>query len=272
MLAVQAPLFGGTCAPRAVGFGQDYPPLFESSGRPREDGCQILVSDLSAACQNYLTVAPNLSSQSVTSLALASTLQGGTSVPVSGVSFARLDSSSGARIPLAGPSLPTWDSAAGICRNVLSRAVIDVTYSIEAREIQAATATILYDDAEAAVDGSGVMRQEFVVRWMQGSETAVRYVSGSPGYIGGYPLRAGTEVVSGDRRAVSEFEAGLPFLGPAPDGSCSEAAASAAAFGRNASVTCWTPMTLAELNSMCQFPGAAPLPTRFLRGLFAPQG
>ena len=268
VLTVPSPGVGGSCVPRAVGFGMNVP----ADGINGPEACETFVSDLATACASFATVAPALSSSRVEELRLSANLRDSDpSVQVGATAFLKVDAATGAT-SAASRASPAWDDASRTCRDVMLGADLTVQYSLGGRSIEAATATVTYVDVTAAADGSARVPQRFSAQWRQAGEVSVREVSGNPGYVVGYPLRAGLLTESGARRAVNVFDGGLPFPGASPAGACDEDAAAAVSFGSNAVRSCALSLTAAELEALCTSPPAAPEVTRYARGLFAPAG
>ena len=169
----------------------------------------------------------------------------------------------------------TFNATACACNNTLTSAhfqfITDGAGSITDVQVQLVLAEIA---PTASCTATGVVPFTITASWTSSSTTTgsvsannatPRQRSGSPGYLIGAPVLAGSATTVGAKSAVAAVQRGLTVLGPAADGSCaaSASAASQAAvlFGQDLRISCIEQLSDAQLQAQC---ASAALPTSSL--------
>ena len=168
----------------------------------------------------------------------------------------------------------TYDAATDVCEFAVAEAHFTVTHT-GAGSISAVSVDLVYTDAIGAEGaqwntnaGTGVvpsvdpnsLRQKFSVTFVKSGSAAVPK-SGSPGYVVGAPLLAGTVTVdpaaSSAKEAVSRLVDGLPVPAAGLDGHCGANYKSPVRFGVSQSSSCAVPLTLSGLQAFCEGTGSS---------------
>ena len=265
--------FSGVCGyTNVVGFGLPLPSAIEEDAAE----CDVPLTNLATACTGSTLSSENL----INNLRVADTKGSSPTYiapTVSSMKYrARVGGNEQTLTAVTGVTSPaaTYDAATDVCEFAVAEAHFTVTHT-GAGSISAVSVDLVYTDAIGAEGaqwntnaGTGVvpsvdpnsLRQKFSVTFVKSGSAAVPK-SGSPGYVVGAPLLAGTVTVdpaaSSAKEAVSRLVDGLPVPAAGLDGHCGANYKSPVRFGVSQSSSCAVPLTLSGLQAFCEGTGSS---------------